>query len=95
MPQRTGEGRQSQVMDGLFIGNSRARRPGEVHNLEALEADVTAPSAEVRARIIKRIAEFDEHVEGHQESLHILAAGIINQRFDGDECAAWRQRVVG
>ena len=66
-----------------------------MNDIEPCEADLATPPAEVRSGIIERIAEFDEHVELHQQPLHVFAAGVIDQRFDGDQRAAWRQRVIG
>ena len=79
----------------LLVGHRRARWPGEVDDFEAFEADFAAPLAEVRAGIIEGVAEFDEHVQRHQQALDVLAAGVVNQRFDGHQRAAGRQGVVG
>ena len=79
----------------LLVGHCRARWPGKVNNFEAFEADFAAPFAEIGTGIIKGIAEFDEHVERHQQALDVLAAGVVNQRFDGHQRTAGRQSVVG
>ena len=55
-----------------------------MHYLEALEANLRAPAAEVRPRIIECIAEFDEHVQRHEQTENVLAARVVNQGFDGD-----------
>src|SRR5215472_1526109 len=82
------------IADPSFVGHCRARWPGQMNHLEALEADLGAPEAEVGARIIEGVAEFDEHVERHQQTKNVLAAGIVNKRLEGDESAARRQRVI-
>jgi hypothetical protein len=61
-----------------------------MHHVEALEANLGAPAAEVRPRIVERIAEFDEHVQRHEQAKDVLTAGIINEGFNGDERAAGR-----
>ena len=66
-----------------------------MNDFEAFEADLAAPFAEVRTGVIKGVAEFDEHVERHQQALDVLAAGVVDERFDGHERAAGRQGVVG
>src|ERR1041384_1368784 len=78
-----------------FVSHRRAGWAGEVNDFKAFEADFAAPLAEVRARIIEGVAEFDEHVQRHEQTLHILAPRVINQRFNGHQCAAGRQGVVG
>jgi hypothetical protein len=57
-----------------------------VNHLEASEANLRAPAAEVGPGIIERVAEFDEHVQRHEQTEDVLAAGIVNQGFDGDKC---------
>ena len=64
-------------------------------DLEAFEADFAAPFAEIRAGVIEGVAELDEHVQRHQQALDVLAPGVVDERFDGHERAAGRQRVVG
>ena len=64
-------------------------------DLDPCEAHLATPPAEVCAGIIKRVAEFDEHVERHQQPLHIFSTGIIDQCFDGHQRAARWQCVVG
>ena len=51
-------------------------------------ANFRAPASEVRARIVERIPEFDEHVQRHEQTEDVLAAGIVNEGFDGDERAS-------
>jgi len=48
-----------------------------MNNFEALEADLAASVAEVRTGMIKRVAEFDWHVERHHQTLDIFATGIV------------------
>jgi len=79
----------------LFIGNGCTRRAGKVNNLKSFEANFAAPFSKIRSRIIESITEFDQHVQRHQKALDVLAARIVNQSFDGYECAAGRERIVG
>src|SRR5215510_12573900 len=78
----------------LLIRDGGTGWAGKVNHLEALEADLRAPTAEVGPRIIERIAEFDEHVQGHQKAKDVLAACIVNEGFDGNKSAAGRKSVV-
>ena len=64
-------------------------------DFKAFEANFAAPLAEVRAGIVERVTELDEHVQRHEQALNILAPRVVNQRFDGHERAAGRQGVVG
>src|SRR5262245_45638584 len=45
----------------LFIRDSRARRPCQVHLLKSLESRLPAPLPEIRGRIVEGVAEFDQH----------------------------------
>jgi hypothetical protein len=69
-------------------------RAGEMHHLEAPEANLSAPAAEVGTAIIERVAEFDEHVQGHEQTEDVLATSIVNQGFNGNERPAGRKSVV-
>src|SRR5947209_19925341 len=51
----------------LFVRHRRARRACEMDHFEALQAYGGTPAAEVRSVIIEGIAEFDEHVQGHEQ----------------------------
>ena len=61
---------------------------------EAFEADFATPFLEIGAGVIERFAEFDQHVEGHEEPEDVFPAGIVDQRFHCDERAAFRQCIV-
>ena len=63
-------------------------------DLEAREARRAAPLAEVRARVVKGIAEFDEHVQRHEQAEDILPPRVVDQRLDRDQRAADGQRIV-
>src|SRR6185295_9983038 len=78
-----------------FVSHRRAGWTGEVDDFKALEADFAAPFTEVRAGIIERIAKFDEHIQGHEQPLHILAPRVVDERFDGHQRAAGWQGIVG
>src|SRR6266853_6756752 len=80
---------------GLFIGDGGAGGAGEVDDLEAFEAGVLAPAAEIRAGIIEGVAEFDEHVQRHQQAEDVFAARVVDEGFDGDQGASGGQGVVG
>ena len=64
-------------------------------DFKAFESHLAAPLAEVRAAEVEGFAEFNEHVQRHEQPLHILAPRIVNERFDGHQRAAGRQGVVG
>lgn len=66
-----------------------------MNDFETFEANFATPFAEVSPGIIKGIAEFDEHVQGHKEALEIFAAGVVDKRFDGNKRATRRQGIVG
>src|SRR4051794_19892980 len=66
----------------------------KMHHLEALKANLGTPATEVRRRVVERITKFDEHVQRHEQAKNILAARIVNQGFDNNECTARRQGVV-
>src|SRR5262245_3501145 len=48
------------------VRDRRARGPAERQHLDALEALVEAPAAEVGAGVVEGVAELDEHVERHE-----------------------------
>ena len=50
----------------LFVSDGSTRWPGQGHDLKVSEACVAAPTNEIRARIIRGIAELNQHVERHQ-----------------------------
>src|SRR6266436_5470996 len=66
-----------------------------MNHLEAFEADFLAPLAEIRAGIVERIAEFDEHVQRHEQTENIFTARVVNQGFYDDKRAACRKGIVG
>src|SRR5438045_1490747 len=66
-----------------------------MNNVKASEANFPTPLPEIRPRIVERIAEFDEHVQRHEQTEDVLSAGIVNQGFDGNQRAARRQGIVG
>ena len=76
----------------LLVGYRSTGWAGEVDDFEAFEADLATPPPEVCTGIIKGVAEFDEHIERHQQTLDVLAAGVVNQRFDGYQRAARTSR---
>jgi hypothetical protein len=79
----------------LLVRDGGAAGAGEVEDFVAFESCFFAPAPEVRAAEIKRIAELDEHVEGHQQAEGVFAPLVVDDVFDGDERAVLRQRVVG
>ena len=50
-----------------------------MQHLEALEANRGAPAAEVGARVVEGIAEFNQHVQRHQQAEDVLAAGVVDK----------------
>jgi hypothetical protein len=78
----------------LFVSDRRAGWAGEVDHFEALEADFATPFLEIRGGIIKRVTEFDQHVQRHEQPENVFATRVIDQRFDGYERATWREGVV-
>src|SRR6266849_4676762 len=63
--------------------------------LEALEANLRAPLAKICPGIVERIAEFDEHVQRHEQTEDVFTARVVNQGFYGDKGAAGRKGIVG
>src|SRR4051794_34065706 len=63
-------------------------------NVKAFEPYLATPLAEIGPRKIESITEFDEHVQRHEQTEHVLAARIIDERFDGNQSAAWRQCFI-
>src|SRR6059036_236059 len=53
----------------LLVCHCRAGRAGEVDDFKTFEAGFAAPFAEVRAGVVERVAEFDEHVQRHEQAL--------------------------
>ena len=78
----------------LLVGNCGAGRTGTMDYFEAFEADFAAPILEIGAGVIERFAEFDQHVEGHEEPKDVFPSGIVDQRFHCDDRATFRQRLV-
>src|SRR6185295_7386931 len=78
----------------LLVCNCRAGWAGEMNYLETLEADLTAPLAEIGAGIVERVAEFDQHVQRHEQAEDVLPARVVDQSFEGDQRAAGRQGIV-
>ena len=66
-----------------------------MNHLEAFEANFRAPLAKIRAGIVERIAEFDEHVQRHEQTENVFSARVVNQGFYRDQRTARRQRIVG
>src|SRR5262245_17297941 len=60
----------------LLVGDGRAGRAGEGDRLEAAEPCVRAPLPEVGAGEVERVAELDEHVQGHQQAERVLAPRV-------------------
>src|SRR6266436_7794109 len=79
----------------LFVSDRRAGRAGEVDDFKAFKSGFPTPLAKIRARIIKSLAKFDQHVQRHEQTEHVLAPGVVNERLDGDQRATGRQGVVG
>jgi hypothetical protein len=50
-----------------------------MNSLKAPEANFPTPLPKIRPRIVERIAEFDEHVQRHEQTEDVLAASIVNQ----------------
>jgi len=56
-----------------------------MQHLETLEADLRAPSTKIFSTIVERVTEFDQHVQGHQQTKEVLTSSIVNKSFNGDE----------
>src|SRR6266540_6753048 len=63
-------------------------------DFKASESHLAAPLAEVRAAKVEGLAEFNEHVQRHEQTKNILAPRIVDDVLDGHECATRRKRVV-
>ena len=85
----------SKPLGFLLVSHGGAGRTGEVDHIKTLEPGFATPLSEVRAGIVKSIAEFYKHVQRHAQTLNILAARIVNQRLYRYECAARWQGIVG
>jgi hypothetical protein len=48
---------------GLLVGDGGAGRAGQGHDARLLEPGVFAPSGEVGAREVERVAELDQHTK--------------------------------
>jgi len=59
-----------------------------MNHLEAFEANLLGPLAKIRPRIVERIAEFDEHVQRHEQTENVFTPRVVNQGFYGDKRAA-------
>ena len=68
----------------LFVGDSGAGGAGEVDGFEAAEAGVFAPILEIGGGVVEGVAEFYEHVEGHEEAEGVFAAVVVDEGFYGD-----------
>src|SRR5580765_168535 len=56
-----------------FVRDGRAGRACEVDDFKSFEPGFAAPFAEIRAGIVERVAEFNEHVQRHEQALDVLA----------------------
>jgi hypothetical protein len=50
----------------LLVGNCRTGRTGEADEFKTLETDLAAPPTEIRPCVVRRVTEFDKHIERHQ-----------------------------
>lgn len=63
-------------------------------HFETLKADFATLVFKISRGVIEGFAEFDRHVRRHAQPENIFAARVVDQRFDGDERATWRERIV-
>jgi len=49
-----------------------------MNNVKTSEAKFPTPLAEISPGIVERIAEFDKHVQRHEQTEDLLAAGVVN-----------------
>ena len=80
-------------MKKLLISNRSTGRARKLDEVKTLEPRLTTPFAEIGSRVVKGIAEFDKHVERHQQAKGIFSSGIINQILNDDEGSAFRKRI--
>src|SRR6516162_7969888 len=85
--------RRAAILSSL-VRDGGTRRAGEMDYFEALETDFATPFREIRRGIIECVAEFDQHVERHEQPKDILSSRIIDQRFNRDKGAAGWKRFV-
>ena len=76
----------------LFVSDGGARRTSKRNHFALGKAALRRPIGELRAREVERIAELDEHVEGHKQAERILSSVVVDDVFNGDERAASRKR---
>src|SRR5438132_1327833 len=72
----------------LLVRDAGARRTGEGHELSLLEPDLLTPLGEVAAGEVECVSELDQHIQRHHQPENVLAAGVVDQVLDDDECAA-------
>src|SRR5215471_2450650 len=67
--ERMGPPAQRRITDAacmaLLVRDSGTGGSGKMNHVEALKANLGAPATEVGAGIVKGVAKFDEHVQGH------------------------------
>ena len=59
-------------------------------HFETLKADCATPVFKISRGVIER----DRHVQRHEQPENIFAVRVVEQRFDGDDRATWRERIV-
>jgi len=65
-----------------------------MQHLETLEADLRAPSTKIFSTIVERVTEFDQHVQGHQQTKEVLTSSSVNKSFNGDERPTRRECII-
>src|SRR5262245_7671520 len=69
----------------LLVRNRGAGWAGKMDDFEALEAGFATPFFEIGGGIIERVAEFNQHVQRHEQIKKILSERIVDQRLESKE----------
>src|SRR5688500_9032113 len=62
----------------LLVGDAGTGGAGERHDLNVAEAGFFAPAGEVGAGVVERVAELDQHDQGHDQPERVVAARVVN-----------------
>jgi hypothetical protein len=79
----------------LLVGNRCTGRSRQGQYFIPAEACFLAPTCKIRTGEIERVAEFNEHIERHQQAEQVGAPLVIDEMLDRDEGSAFGQRAIG
>src|SRR5436305_13498407 len=64
-------------------------------DLKPSEPYLLAPLSEISTGVVERIAEFNQHVERHEQPEHVFPTPVVYQSLYCDEGAPRRQCIIG